>query len=554
MKLIQNYFEFVKNNKKYYVIILYLIAISSIVGLVYTLMLKVIIDDVLVNSEFYILPIIVTIMVLSFIINTIINYCNGVFVINIMQNISIQLKQKIVDHIQKMRMNKITDYESGDLINRTKNDIDIIAQFLSTAILTLITNLSNLLLYSIIMFYISKKLAIFAMLFGGLQLFISQKFSNNIKKISRKQKEKESQNLDFLAHLYKNIKFYKAFNKYNYNNNKFLNIIINLRGLAFDNFKIKYFFTSSISFITYFASIILIGIGIYEISKGRMTIGILFVFDSINEKFYQYSNSIMNFNIEFQNAYVSMERVNEILSLETENYDSSQQDKEVIRSKINTISIRKARFKYTDKDVIHNVNFEFNKNQAYMIMGPSGQGKTTLVNLILKLYELQGGYIDIGGVNIKDISVNEIRKKITYVMQENVILNDSIRENLLIGDNDVSEEVLEKICKICHIEDFVQNLEKGYETVIGEKGIQLSEGQKQRISLARGLLRESDIYIFDEITSHLDNELGVDIVKNIQEYRRDKIKIYITHNSSIKEYMDEIIILNDATIQKCGSF
>jgi ATP-binding cassette, subfamily C, bacteriocin exporter len=553
MELIQNYFKYVKTNKKYYVIILYLIAISSFVGLIYTLMLKVIIDDVLVNSKFYILPIIITIMVLSFIINTMINYCNGVFIINIMQNISIQLKQKIVNRIQKIRMIKITDYESGDLINRT-NDIDTIAQFLSTAILTLITNLSNLLLYSIIMFYISKRLAIFAMLFGGLQLFISHKFSDNVKKISRKQKEKESQNLDFLAHLYKNIKFYKAFNKLNYNNNKFLNIINNLRDLAFNNFKIKYFFTSSISFISYFASIIIIGIGIYEISKGRMTIGVLFVFDSINEKFYQYSYSIMNFNIEFQNAYVSMERVNEILSLETENYVSFQQEKEVIHSKIETISIREASFKYTDKDVIHNVNFEFKKNQAYMIMGPSGQGKTTLANLLLKLYELQGGYIDIEGLNIKDISVNEIRKKITYVMQENIILNDSIRENLLIGDNNIAEEILKKVCKICHIEDFVQYLEKGYETMIGEKGIQLSEGQKQRISMARGLLRESDIYIFDEITSHLDNELGIDIVKNIQEYRRDKIKIYITHDPSIKEYMDEIIIINDATIQKCGSF
>ncbi|OYO84911.1 hypothetical protein CG709_14680, partial [Lachnotalea glycerini] len=146
MELIQNYFKYVKTNKKYYVIILYLIAISSIVGLIYTLMLKVIIDDVLVNSKFYILPIIITIMVLSFIINTMINYCNGVFILNIMQNISIQLKQKIVNHIQKISMIKITDYESGDLINRT-NDIDTIAQFLSTAILTLITNLSNVLLY-----------------------------------------------------------------------------------------------------------------------------------------------------------------------------------------------------------------------------------------------------------------------------------------------------------------------------------------------------------------------------------------------------------------------
>lgn len=553
MEQLKVYLDYIKKNRKTYILVMYLITISTIVGLSYTLMLKVVIDDVLINRKYNILLNILMIILLSFLINSIINYSNGVFVLNVNQRISISLKRKILNHVQLSKNNEYSEYDSGDLLNRTKNDIDVIAQFLSTSLLSLITNISSIIIYSILMFYINRKLAILAILLSVTQLTVSRKFSKKIKDVNKRQKEQDSNYIDFLSHVYTHNIFYKIFNKAEYNNNRFNEILSKVKDIMFEYFRIKYIFNTSISFISYIASIILIGVGIYEIIMGRMTIGILFVFDSVSEKFYQYSNAIMNFNLEFQNAYVSMERVNELTNMELENYSTknicSEEHNKLANTSITEITIGNGMFKYTDKYILKDIFLTFEKKKCYVIMGPSGQGKTTLANIIVRLYDLNNGDLCINKLNIKSISVDEIRDKITYVIQKNIILNGTIRENLLLGNNSISNEEFKYICKICYIDEFTTGFTDGYNTIIGDKGVQLSEGQKQRISIARGLLRTSDVYIFDEITSNLDKELGLRIIENIQNYLGDKIQVYITHDPLIQEHIKHVITVGNSYIE-----
>ncbi|GKX32168.1 multidrug ABC transporter ATPase [Vallitalea longa] len=572
MDKIKKYLIYAKPYYKYYVIILYLIVLGSVISLVYSIVIKVVIDNVLIKQEYYLLGTIALMLVISQLISTIINYSNGMFNTFINQKISITIKQKLVDYIQKIKLNDINIINTGDLTSRTKNDINTITQFLTTSIITIITNISNLIVYFFVMFYIDKKLTLIALFFGIIQLYISKKFSSKIKTNRLNLRKKDAEHLSYLTHLFTNLKFYKSFNKIKYNNSKYIKLLKNIKVLKFKEFFIRYLYGTSISYISFLGSITILGLGIYEISQGKMSVGTLFVFDGLTEKFYQYANSMVDFNIEFQNACVSIERIDTVFQLKMEDYDepSIQPSIQYTESESNAetnlqenyiqckednrglISISNMSFNYGKKTILNDISLVLNSKKTYIIVGPSGQGKTTIASLLTKFQEPIKGNIRYHNMDIKTLSVNKLRERITYIIQESVILNDTIRENLLLGNENVDAEKFSRVCKICHIEDFVNNLKDRYETLIGEKGIQLSEGEKQRISIARGLFRNSEIYIFDEITSNLDKRLAIDIIRGIQMELSNKIKIYITHDISLLADKGEIIILNNAEIEDIG--
>lgn len=539
-----NYLSYIRNNLKQYTLITYLVALGSLAGLLYSIVLKLVIDEVLMKNKYFMLGKLTVILLLSFAITALINYSNGAMVLELSQNITINIKSRLLNHIQKITMEKFTQYDSGDLINRTMNDVDNISTFLSSTIIGFLANLGNAIMYLLLMLYINKKFAMIGIVMCMMQLIISRKYSPKIKVINRDIKEKNSEHLDLLAHIYKSNKFYKAYNKSEYNNEKYKKIILCIKELSFKNFKIKFLYNTTISGISFLASLVILGFGIYEIICGRMTVGTLFLFDSISEMFVQSSNAVMNFNVELQNAFVSMERIEEILKIELE-------DEEDILLEVNEdmpireICFNDVCFRYSDKMILSNLSLTFHVGQSYAIMGASGRGKTTIAYLMLLFYKIQEGKILINKMDISMIPLTILREKIAFVMQESVILNSSIRENILLNASFEEESRFNDIVRICHINEFVEKLAEGYETIIGEKGRQLSEGQKQRLSIARGLIKNADVYIFDEITSHLDYETGCDILYNIQRYLKDKIIIYISHDISIKKFASSIINLQE---------
>lgn len=541
-----NYLSYIRNNQKKYISITYLVALGSVAGVLYSIVLKLVIDEVLLKNKYHMLGKLTMIIVLSFVITALVNYSNGILALELSQSISISIKNKVLNHIQKISVGDFTKYDSGDLINRTLNDVDNISNFLSSSIIGFFANLGNAIMYLVLMVYINKKFALIAIVMSITQLIISKKFSPKLKVINREIKEKNSEELDLLAHVFKSNNFYKAYNKSDYNNKKYKKIILFIKSLSFKNFKIKFLYNTTISGTSFISSLLILGFGVCEIICGRMTVGTVFLIDNITEMFVQSSNAIMNFNIELQNAYVSMERIEEIMKIEEENEETDSVEN-CLDVSVHKICFYNVSFCYLEKQILSNICLEFCKGQTYAIMGLSGIGKTTIAYLILRFYNIQKGKILINQTDIKAIPLYKLRERIAFVMQESVILNGTIRENIILDTlcSCEDENRFREISKICRLDEFVNQMKEGYETIIGEKGRQLSEGQKQRLSIARGLMKKADVYIFDEITSHLDRQTGHNILNSIQEFLHDKIIIYISHDIAIKEFADNVINLRE---------
>jgi len=220
--------------------------------------------------------------------------------------------------------------------------------------------------------------------------------------------------------------------------------------------------------------------------------------------------------------------------------------------KDSSISIRNVSFGYKNEEVLHDINLDIEAGKQIAFVGPSGAGKSTIAKLIASLWDPDKGDIYIGGVNIKDLTLEDYNKEVSYVSQNNYLFNVSIMENIRMGNLSASDEEVIEICKKCGVHDFIMNLEQGYETVVGDSGSHLSGGERQRISIARAMMKNSKIVILDEATAYTDPENESIIQKSLAELVKDKTLIVIAHRLSTIVNSDDIILVNNGVIEAHG--
>ncbi len=220
--------------------------------------------------------------------------------------------------------------------------------------------------------------------------------------------------------------------------------------------------------------------------------------------------------------------------------------------KDSSISIRNVSFGYKNEEVLHDINLEIKADSQVAFVGPSGAGKSTIAKLIASLWDPNKGDIYIGGVNIKDLTLEDYNKEVSYVSQNNYLFNVSIKENIRMGNLNASDEEVVEICKKCGVHDFIMNLENGYDTVVGDSGSHLSGGERQRISIARAMMKNSKIVILDEATAYTDPENESIIQKSLAELVKGKTVIVIAHRLSTIVNSDDIILVNNGVIEAQG--
>ncbi|MEO2068993.1 MAG: ABC transporter ATP-binding protein, partial [Desulfurobacteriaceae bacterium] len=304
------------------------------------------------------------------------------------------------------------------------------------------------------------------------------------------------------------------------------------------------------------AAIIVGGLNLYggkKILTGELTAGEFFSFIIALIMAYEPIRKLGQDYNKIQQSITVAQRVKEILDLPNE-YELKSGNKE-IKGSIEKIYFKNVSFKYptSKKLVLKDINISFEKGKKYAIVGRTGSGKSTLVNLIPRFYDPTSGKIEVNGIDIRDLDLKSYRKKIGVVSQDIILFRGTIKENILVGRQDASFEEVVEAAKIANIHDFIESLPEGYDTLIGEGGIQLSGGQKQRIAIARAVLRNPDILILDEATSALDSETELAVQKALDEKFKDKTLIAIAHRLSTVINSDSIIFLKEGKILGVGS-
>ena len=468
--------------------------------------------------------------------------------IKFMKNVSRDLYKKI----DKLPAIVFEDIGVGEFINRLYTDPDRVMELLAKLI-KLVCKSLVIIVVVILAFKISIILGLEIIIFGTIMGFISYKFFPKIK-TTQENIKKESDNYVKVAT--ENITGIREIKALGIKKNIERNIFSNLDKM-FDNTKkirkyevVYYNLNNLVYYILQF--IILFTTGYFFI-KGEVSYSIFIMIENYIWRIDEVVESISDFGVNYNKVTVSLKRIDEIIN------NKISQD-EVFGNKVldNTkgvIEFRNVKFKYREDEdyTLNGLNLKIEPNKKTAIVGRSGNGKSTIFNLLLRYFDATQGIITIDGINIKDLTEESLRENISVIRQAPFLFNLSIMDNFRLIRDDVTLDEVREVCKRAYIDDYIMSLPKGYDTIIGEGGINLSGGQKQRIAIARTLLINTKIILFDEATSALDNESQEYIKKTIDDLVNDHTVIIVAHRLSTIIDADVINVIDKGELEASGS-
>lgn len=552
-KNMKNFLTIISENNKYRLILIFLLMLMiAALDLLMPQITRLILDNAIKFKKVkFLISLVFTygfISIFSSLTNILLDYV----CCNMKKKISIKLKVKLLRHLSRLSGDYYTNIKTGNILSTIEHDMFTVE------------NLGAELLFSLIIDVITASIALFLLIKMDLDLLIvvillqfiitfSQYiFTKIISKKTAEFREADGDLSNIIQEYVSNImNIIISKSSFNF----FKRYISKERDLIKNEIKLDMIISSNVAIARILSNLIIIfiyGFGGWKIIEGSMTIGELIVFQQYTGMLIGPCMRIIKSNTRIQQSLVSINRIFSIL------------DEPILINQNNTgnmhidefngdIVFNSVSFSYNHDKTIDNLNMRFKKGDITAIVGSSGCGKSTIVNLIFRLWDTDKGEIIIDNKNIKDYNLKALRKNISIVTQDLLLFDDSILENLTLGNKSIHIDYVKEICGKVGISKFINELPNGLDTIIGEKGVKLSGGQKQRIAIARSILSDSSIIIFDEATSALDNISQRNILENITGLLKNKTIIVIAHRLSTVRSADKIYVMDKGKVIEEGS-
>ena len=493
----------------------------------------------------YILP---CAIIAIYVIKNIGTFMQAYFTAYIGQDTIRRFREKMVANLLNLDMDFFNEFRTGELISRTTNDIDRIRSIVSSMIPELTREFITIIGLLCVVVYQSPKLAFFALVVMPVAIYPISRLAKRMKKISKQSQEKTSDITSALSEIFTNIEIIKANNAQEYEHSRFVDENNKFFRLNLKSVKIEQLVSPLMETIGSIGVAAVIIIGGKDVIDGHINMGAFFSFLTALFMLYTPLKRIVNIYNKMQDAIAASERTFFLMDKVSEIKDGQKE----LNEEINLIKFNDVRLSYGDKEVLKGINLEANKSEFIALVGSSGGGKSSLMNLLMRFYDVNGGEILINGINLKDIKIHSLRQNIGLVTQRVYIFNDTVAKNVAYG-REFNEDAVINALKLANAYEFVSKLDDGINTILNEFGTNLSGGQRQRIAIARALYQNPQILIFDEATSALDNESEKEITKAINNLRSKKIIFVIAHRLSTVENADKIAVLSDGKIIDSGS-
>ena len=493
----------------------------------------------------YILP---CAIIAIYVIKNIGTFMQAYFTAYIGQDTIRRFREKMVANLLNLDMDFFNEFRTGELISRTTNDIDRIRSIVSSIIPELTRESVTIIGLLCVVIYQSPKLAFFALVVMPVAIYPISRLAKRMKKISKQSQEKTSDITSALSEIFTNIEIIKANNAQEYEHSRFVDENNKFFKLNLKSVKIEQLVSPLMETIGSIGVAAVIIIGGKDVIDGHINMGAFFSFLTALFMLYTPLKRIVNIYNKMQDAIAASERTFFLMDKLSQIKDGEKE----LNEEINLIKFNDVRLSYGDKEVLKGINLEANKSEFIALVGSSGGGKSSLMNLLMRFYDVNGGEILINGTNLKDIKIHSLRQNIGLVTQRVYIFNDTVAKNVAYG-REFNEDAVINALKLANAYEFVSKLDNGINTILNEFGTNLSGGQRQRIAIARALYQNPQILIFDEATSALDNESEKEITKAINNLRSKKIIFVIAHRLSTVENADKIAVLSDGKIIDSGS-
>ncbi len=493
-------------------------------------------------------------VVFAFVLKNIFGYLQAYFLSYVEQGSMKDLRDSAYKHLHELPMSYFKQERVGNLISRLTNDVNVVQNSISAAFLNLIREPLTIIVFVGIALSISWQLTLLAFIILPFSMFIITWIGIKLRKHSAKIQAKMADITSILQETISGVKIVKAFGMENYENKKFTEETNNffkmmLRIVRIRNASSPITETLSVlvgAVIIYYGGVLVLQ---YNALKASEFLGFLFAIFQLMPPIKELSTV----NNRIQESSAAGDRIFEIIDTLPNIQDKLNAAR--VDKFNNKIEFSHIDFHYEDSDelVLNDINFSVNKGEIIALVGPSGGGKSTLVDLIPRFYDPTGGQILIDGIGTKNIKIQDLRSLMGIVTQETFLFNESIKNNIAYGLGDYPIEKIIEAAKTANAHNFIIELPDGYETIIGERGLKISGGQRQRISIARAIVKNPEIMIFDEATSALDNESELLVQEAIERMMKNRTTFVIAHRLSTIRNATRIIVIDRGKIVQIGS-
>ncbi len=461
------------------------------------------------------------------------------------------MKEQATQHLLKLKIEFVEKNTTGDIISRFANDINFIQSFIENYFGRLIESPISIIFFSAYLIYLNPKLYFISFIIVPFCAFATIKLLTKLKQRQRDYLKYLGTTNNTIQELSNQNSTIKSFSLENILLRKYESQLKKATEMALKNDATQTA-TSPLFTIAYMGPLLIsYGVGTYFCIKGELTLGALIAFSQLISQAIGPCMKLHRIYSEFKLTSAAIERVFFIFEEPTENDEAKDTLVDVTFK--NAVEFKNVCFAYDDTDILKNINFTIEAGKTVAIVGASGSGKSTIINALLKFYELKSGEIKLYGKNIAALSIETVRNYFSYVSQSTFLFPLSIQQNIAIGKNNATTEEIFHASKLAFADDFIANLPQKYETILGERGTKLSGGQVQRIAIARAFLKDAPIMILDEATASLDNDSEFYIKEALQKYKANKTILVIAHRLSTIKDADFILVLDKGTIAETGT-
>ncbi len=558
--MIKRYMQFVK---PYWLLVVLTIIIGIFkfgIPLLIPLLIKYVIDDIIINDALTVnekinqlFMMIGVFMFIFVVVRPPIEYFRQYLAQWTGNKILYDIRDKLFDHLQALSVRFYADRKVGEIISRVINDVEQTKTFVITGLMNVWLDLVTIIIALSIMFTMDVKLTLVSMIIFPFYILSVWFFFGRLRKLTRNRSAALADVQAFLHERIQGMTIIKSFaiesnesKRFGVENKEFLN-------KATDHAKWNALSFGVVNTITDIGPLLVIGFGAMSVIQGNLTVGVLAAFVAYMERLYGPLRRLVSSSTMLTQSIASMDRVFQLFD---EEYDIEDKPNAIpLPASNGHVRFNDVTFKYHDDDsyVLRDINLDIQAGETVAFVGMSGGGKSTLISLIPRFFDVTTGSIEIDDYKITDVTVKSLRDQIGMVMQDNVLFSDTIKENILLGlPNATDGEVIEA-AKQANAHDFIMNLPQGYDTQVGERGVKLSGGQKQRIAIARVFLKNPPILILDEATSALDLESESIIQETLETLSKDRTTIIVAHRLSTITHADKIVVLKDGEVVETGN-
>ena len=486
------------------------------------------------------------------IVDSVGSYIESYVMTSIGQWIAHDIRRTVYHHVERLSLGYYDQSRTGDLLTRMTSDIDAIQNLIASALMDTLIDVLTITGMLGVMFYLNWRFSLIALAITPLLFTVVFKYKHRIKEVSRSARNKESEVLSTIQEVFSSMRVVKAFTREDFEERRFERGSREQVATALEARAIKAQLSPLVDVIVAAGTALVLWYGARLVLSGALTSGALVVFILYLRKLYSPLKDLAKMTNTFSRAAVGLEAIQEVMR-EPEQV-SGRPDAVEARSLKGRIEFDHVDFGYLpERPVINDVNFTIEPGQMAAFVGPTGAGKTTLINLIPRFYDVVSGCIRIDGEDVRNFELNSLRKNISLVLQETILFRAPVWQNIAYGKIEATKDEIVRAAQLANAHEFIVKMPQGYDTMVGERGVTLSGGQRQRIAIARAIIRDAPVLIMDEPTAGLDAASGKLVMDALNNLIAGRTSIINAHRLATVRRADVIFVLKEGRIVEQGA-